>query len=273
MDPNAARANDDAYANAAHIAGAADYPPRWRARAEAFRAQAGGEIGVSYGPGPRQAYDLFLPRGAMKDGPRGTVIFVHGGYWRAFDRSTWSHLAAGPLSRGWAVAMPGYDLCPEVRVSEITRQIAAATAAIAARMPGPLVLTGHSAGGHLVARMGCPDVDLPGDVRAAITRIVPISPLADLEPLIETTMNDDLRLDRTEARAESPLHHPRPGAEVTVWVGGAERPAFLDQARWLAGAWDCACEVDPGRHHFDVIDALEDGASPLVERLVGDRAG
>ncbi len=269
MDPNAASANDDAYANAAHIPGAADYPPRWQARAAAFRAQAGGELGVPYGKGARQAYDLFLPPGGLPDGPRGTVIFVHGGYWRGFDPGVWSHLATGPLARGWAVAMPGYDLCPAVRIGQITRQIAAATEAVAARMPGPLVLTGHSAGGHLVARMGCADVPLAAATRARIARIVPISPLSDLAPLIDTAMNDDLRLDAEEARRESPLHHPRPAAEVTVWVGAAERPAFLDQARRLAVAWDCPCVVDPGRHHFDVIDALEDGGSPLVKRLVG----
>ena len=49
-----------------------------------------------------------------------------------------------------------------------------------------------------------------------------------------------------------------------VWVGGQERPAFLWQARVLAEEWDCPWTVDPGRHHFDVIDGLEDGESPLM---------
>ncbi len=42
--------------------------------------------------------------------------------------------------------MPSYDLCPTIRISGITAQIARAVTAIAARMDGPLVLTGHSAG-------------------------------------------------------------------------------------------------------------------------------
>ena len=87
---------DDAYANAAHIPGGEAYPARWEARAAAFRAAAGERLrsGLPYGPHPRQRFDLFLPEGT----PRGLVVFVHGGYWRAFDRGTWSHLAGAPRS-------------------------------------------------------------------------------------------------------------------------------------------------------------------------------
>src|SRR5690606_4847646 len=121
------------------------------------------------------------------------------GYWMDFDPTLWSHLAAGPLARGWAVALPCYDLCPDVRIAAITAQVARAVTAIAALVPGPVVLSGHSAGGHLVARMLCPDVALP--VRDRVLRVVPISPLADLVPLLQTGMNATLRLDGAEARA------------------------------------------------------------------------
>jgi arylformamidase len=73
-----------------------------------------GEDRLSYGPGDRHAMDLFLPEGA----PKGLVVFVHGGYWKAFDKSVWSHLAAGPLAHGFAVAMPSYTLCPDIRIYE-----------------------------------------------------------------------------------------------------------------------------------------------------------
>lgn len=257
---------DDAYANAAHIPGAEAYPPRWAAEAAAFRDSLGARAatGLRYGDGAREVFDLFQPEGPAK----GCVIFVHGGYWKAFDRSTWSHLAAGPLARGWAVAMPSYTLCPEARISEITGQIATAVTAVAGATEGPLVLTGHSAGGHLVARMLAPGM-LPDAVAARIARVVPISPLSDLGPLLRTSMNEVLRLDPEEARAESPLHQPAPAVPVTVWAGADERPAFLDQAYWLARAWGASCEVVPGRHHFDVIDALADEDSDLVALLTG----
>ncbi|TMM52762.1 alpha/beta hydrolase [Sulfitobacter sabulilitoris] len=256
---------DDAYANAAHIPGAEAFPPRWEAAAAAFRKTLGAraELGVSYGPSDRQAYDFFHPQGVA----RGTLIFVHGGYWKAFDRSVWSHLAAGAIDKGWAVAMPSYDLCPDVRISEITRQIAAAVTAIAERTQGDIVLAGHSAGGHLVARMLDPLV-LPDSVRSRIARVVPISPIADLAPLMQTSMNDILRIDTAEAQAESPINMAVPrGPKLSVWVGADERPAFLEQAEALARTWGATHVVVAGKHHFDVIDALADPKSDLTALL------
>ena len=258
---------DDAYANAAYIPDADSYPPRWQAAAEACRQRlaVAGRVrpGLMYGHGTRQALDLFLPDKTA----RGLVMFVHGGYWRRFDRSDWSHLCEGVRAHGGACAMPSYDLCPRVRIRDITRQIVQAVSAAAREVPGPVILTGHSAGGHLVARMCAPGL-LPADVADRLAHVMPISPLSDLRPLMQTSINDDLRLDEAEAAAESPVHQPAPRVPVTVWVGGAERPAFLDQARWLARAWGAGHVVDEGKHHFDVIDALEHTDSPMVRRLL-----
>ncbi len=256
--------NDDAYANAAYIPGADEFPPAWEEAAAGFRARSRARLDLAYGPAERERFDLFLP----DDAPRGLVVFVHGGYWRAFGRQTWSHLAEGPMRRGWAVAMPSYTLAPEARIARITAQIARAVDAAAAEVDGPVALTGHSAGGHLVARMLQADVGLA--VADRLVRCVPISPLADLRPLIETGMNDDLRLDPDEARAESPAlaARSRP-VPTTIWVGADERPAFLDQARWLAEAWGVPLHVAPGRHHFDVIAPLADPESDLVRAVIG----
>ena len=260
---------DDAYANAPHIPGSEDYPPRWASEAAEFRAALGerAQLNLSYGPSERQAYDLFLPEAAAQ----GTLIFVHGGFWRAFDRTSWSHFAQGALARGWRVAMPSYDLCPSVRIPMITQQIAQAVCTIAYGQSGPLTLAGHSAGGHLVARMLDPGI-LPQAVLSRIRHCMPISPLCDLEPLIETAMNADFRLDMVTAQAESPLLQPQPETPVTVWVGAAERPAFLDQALWLAQHWECEHVVAPERHHFDVIDRLKDETSSMVARLTPEVA-
>ncbi|WP_299047023.1 alpha/beta hydrolase [uncultured Tateyamaria sp.] len=255
---------DDAYANGAYIEGAADYPPRWAAEAEAFRTSLGARarLGLSYGPSERMALDHFMPEGEA----RGTLIFVHGGYWLKFDRSCWSHLAAGALARGWCVAMPSYDLCPHVRIAGITQQIAQAVMAVADGSMGPISLAGHSAGGHLVSRMLAPGM-LPASVTSRLTHVLPISPVSDLEPLLQTAMNADFGMDTAMARAESPVHQPKPGTPVTVWVGADERPVFLDQARWLAEAWDVDPVVTQGAHHFDVIDALTDPHGDMIRRL------
>ncbi len=259
---------DDAYANGDHIANAAAYPPRWADAAEAFRkalsAAGRARLGLAYGASVRQALDLFLPEGQAS----GLTVFVHGGFWRLFDRSSWSHLAEGAVARGQVVAMPSYDLCPEVRIADITRQIATAVSFAAGQASGPIRLTGHSAGGHLVARMLAPGM-LPDAVARRIVHVMPISPLSDLRPLLQTAMNDDFRMDAAMAEAESPLLQPRPEVPVTVWVGADERPAFLDQARWLAEAWGATHVTEPARHHFDVIDGLVRPDSAMMNAFFG----
>jgi acetyl esterase/lipase len=258
--------NDIAYANADFIPDAASYPPRWSEDARLFREREASlgraRLNHAYGPGERNRLDLFHPKGQA----RGVVVFVHGGYWLRFDRSFWSHFAEGLTARDWAVAMPSYTLAPDARIGRIAREIAAATDAAAKLVQGPVRLTGHSAGGHLVARIACADISL--SCRDRLQHVVPISPVAELEPLLETSMNADLRIDKDEAATESPTRHPAPGIPVTVWVGAEERPAFLDQARWLAEAWDAPCRIAPGRHHFDVLDDLRTADGPLTQAIL-----
>lgn len=259
---------DDAYANAAYIPGAEAMPAAWAARAAAFREgmieQGLAELDVSYGETARQRFDLFYPG----ETPKGVLVFVHGGYWLRFDKSYWSHLAGGALANGWAVAMPSYDLCPEVSIAQITKQITNAVRTIAGMVAGPISLAGHSAGGHLVARM-LEHGRFNPDISSRFQSVMPISPVADLRPLLRTSMNEAFKLDEAGAIAESPtfMRH-RVAVPVTVWVGGAERPAFLEQAEGLAAAWGCARVVVPDEHHFNVIDPLSDPKSDMVSRLI-----
>ena len=253
---------DRAYQNGPFIPGSETFADELARDAAAYRAFCGGRLraDLPYGPGARQQFDLILPEGAA----RGLMVFVHGGYWLAFGRQSWSHYAAGALARGWAVALPSYTLAPEARIAQMTQEIAAAVQAAAGLVAGPVVVTGHSAGGHLSARMGCADIDLP-----RLARVVPISPLADLETLTLTAMNDKLHLDAAEVASESPCRLPRrAGVDAHVWVGGNERPAFLWQARILAEDWACRWTVAPGHHHFSVIDDLRDPSSALMAALL-----
>jgi alpha-beta hydrolase superfamily lysophospholipase len=156
-----------------------------------------------------------------------------------------------------------------VRIADITRQIAAAITKIADRTFGPLALAGHSAGGHLVCRMTDPLV-LPSEIRERIKQIVPISPLGDLAPLMDTAMNEILRIDAAEVQAESPVNMAPPhGLDVSIWVGANERPAFLEQAEQLARTWGARRVIEDGKHHFDVIDGLTDPDGPMVKALLG----
>lgn len=266
---------NDAYANSAHIEDSASYPPRWRQQAQAWRdalaAQGLAELDTAYGEAPRQRYDLFRPKGPSK----GLAVFVHGGYWRAFDKSTWSHLAAGAQAQGWSVLMPGYTLAPQASIAQITCEIAQAIDHASARIDGPMVLSGHSAGGHLVTRMVCASSALSPQAQDRIQRVVSISGVHDLRPLCWTDMNQDLRLDDAQAEAESPLLlRPNTTATLTAWVGSQERPAFVRQTDALVAVWgglgaDIQGHHAAGRHHFDVIDELVDPNSALCQAWLG----
>lgn len=263
-----------AYANGVNIPGGDRWPAAWVEPAATFRdrllATGRAKIDLAYGPAPRQRFDLFLPEGA----PKGLVVFVHGGFWMALDKSFWSHLASGPLARGYAVAMPSYTLAPESRIASITAETGSAITAAAGMVDGPVLLTGHSAGGHLVSRMITTTSPLPPAVLARIRNVVSISGLHDMRPLMGAGMNVTLHIDEAEALAESPaLLRPIADARITCWVGSAERSEFVRQNALLANIWTglgarTRTVVEPDRHHFNIIDGLTDPDHPLTLTLL-----
>ena len=267
---------DDAYTNGANIPGGDRWPDAWAGPAKAYReerAAAGkAKLGLAYGDRPRNRFDLFLPEAE----PKGLVVFVHGGYWMRFDQSFWSHLARGPVENGYAVAMPTYTLCPENRIAGIATEIGQAVEKIAGMVRGPIHLAGHSAGGHLAARLVCTNSTLSRDVLSRVRNVVSISGLHDLRPILRTALNETLRMDHAEAMAESPLFlEPVEGVRVTCWVGGGERSEFIRQSKLLANAWigvggATAYVEEPDRHHFNIIDGLADPTHPLTRTLLAD---
>ena len=266
---------DDAYTNGANIPGGDRWPAAWVAPAKEFRDRLSGldraRLGLAYGAKPRNRFDLFMPEGT----PKGLVVYVHGGYWMALDNSYWSHLAGGAVAHGYAVAMPSYTLCPEVGIADIVIEIGAAISKAAETVEGPIMLTGHSAGGHLVSRMVSRTTPLPPAISARIRHVVSISGVHDLRPLMNTRMNETLRINEAEALAESPaMLRPMDDVRITCWVGGGERAEFLRQNALLANVWTglgatTNAVVEPDRHHFNVIDGLANPDHPLTRALLG----
>jgi len=261
---------DDAYSNAKYIPDSDKIVDLWNSAAKTFRQQTPSTLDIPYGENPRERFDLFMPSSS----PKGLVIFIHGGYWLEFDKSSWSHLAAGSVANGWAVCIPSYDLCPSVHIRDITKQVGAAITKAVSIVDGPINITGHSAGGHLAVRMGCTTTPLFSSVTNRVKNIVGISGLYDLNPLMQTSMNKDLRITETEAANESPvLLEPITAISFTSWVGALERPEFLRQSKLLQTTWhkrgiSVAYNEAENRHHFDVITPLEDRDSSLVKALL-----
>lgn len=250
---------DDAYSNGAYIDGADEIVAGWAARAGAM-------VPDEVLPG----VDLYLPESAVQ----GLTIIVHGGYWMAFSGRDFAHLAAGPRAAGQAVAMNSYTLAPDARIAEITKEVAHAICVAAERINGPIRLTGHSAGGHLVTRMLCEGV-LPDNVANRIVHTLTVSGVHDLRPLLRTRMNETLRLTQNEAELESPaLLTPRPDTRLTCVVGAEERPEFRRQNALLANIWmglgaDAMAVELPDENHFTIIAGLETPDGALTKLLLG----
>jgi len=252
--------------------------PQWLARfassSREVRAALAPKLDLRYGPGPKETLDLFLPVGR----PRGTFVFLHGGYWRALDKSDFSFVAQPFVAQGHAVAVANYDLCPDVSIATIVDQCRRAVAWIAREGEAHgadgdrVVVGGHSAGGHLVAMLYLADWAGAGFGREPFAAGVSLSGVHDLAPLVQFSFNADFRLDDAEAARMSPVRAaPRSGAPLVVAVGADETSEFIRQTRILWDAWPGnrpagadAPLIIPGRHHFSVVADYADPTSEIT---------
>lgn len=240
----------------------------WTRDAAAYRLQHAPRP-MRYGPGSRNTVDLFAG-----DGQGPIVVFIHGGYWQALDGSSFSHCARGLNAHGIDVAVPTYDLCPQVSIDAIIQQMRAAARELA-RLGRPLVISGHSAGGHLAACMLATDwqaldASLPKEL---VIAAYAISGLFDLMPLVETSINKALGLDAASARAVSPLFWKPPmQSSLDAVVGEKESAEYHRQSRTIAGTWGAAglatrFGLVAAANHFTAIAPLAEADTPMVLRL------
>ena len=245
-----------------------DFFVRWASRSAIAREQLSGYLDFAYGPGPKQSLDFFP---ASSNKPIGLLVFIHGGYWRTLDKADFSFVAEPFVKAQVSVAAINYSLCPAVEIADIVRECRSAIAWLHANTSRfdlngkPIVIAGHSAGGHLAAMMIATQSPATGGWCDRIAGAVAVSGLFDLEPLVHTSMNADLRLNEESAKAVSPVYLlPQVMAPILLVGGGAESAEFQRQNRLLKNAWPKTCSspaVIPGRHHFSTVDYFADPAS------------
>ncbi|HEV7413417.1 MAG TPA: alpha/beta hydrolase [Casimicrobiaceae bacterium] len=246
---------------------------RWSAESAAARSRLDSRLGIRYGSGPKQTLDLF-----PAESPRGALLFIHGGYWRALDKDDHSFVAPAFVDEGVGVVVINYDLCPNVSIAHIVEECRQAVAWLwregqSQGVPVErLFIAGHSAGGHLVAMLYTTDWRRYGVPVDAIRGGLSISGVFDLEPLIQVSFNADLKLDSGKARALSPIHcTSEVRAPLLLAVGSGETSEFSRQSWLLWERWpECrpAAAHSPlfiaGRHHYSVMSELGDRTSELT---------
>ncbi len=225
-------------------------------------------LDVRYGDGPKETLDVFPA--VAPNAP--VLIYLHGGYWRALDKSDFSFVAPSFVADGAMVVAPNYALCPAVTIEEIALQMVKAVAwtwrhaADHGGDPNRMALVGHSAGAHLAAMLlSCRwkqvDDSLP---LSPVAGALAISGLYDLEPIRRTAfLQDDLRLTPTQVNRLSPAFFPRPKVgKLYAVVGADESGEFIRHNQLIRDQWGPTavpvCETVPGKNHFSVLESLAD---------------
>jgi arylformamidase len=229
---------------------------------------------LAFGSTRGQRLDVFY--GYENDAP--TLIFIHGGYWRALDKADFSFIAGAFTSKGVNVVLTNYDLCPSVSLREICRQQAEAVAWVYRNSfrlglnKDKIIVSGHSAGGHLSALMLTAHWkllgnDLPVDlVKGAIA----LSGLFDLRPVSQAPfLAKDLRLSKAEAIRLSPAFmKPATNAPLITAVGELESEAFQRQTGLIEKAWPDNFKARipaQGANHFSICDHFATPGDKLFE--------
>lgn len=252
---------------------AASIVPAWWKRAAVTRQRYAAMGDLKYGSHPREVLDLFRAKNS-----RGTLVFIHGGYWRSFSKLETSWVADGFLEQGYSVALINYPLCPDVTLAHIRASVVSAFAylyreVLTENEKRNIVVTGHSAGGHLAAlhlATDWRDFKLPEN---PVNGVISLSGVFDVEPLIKVSINSDLRLT---VKTAQPLNlissEPKSKAKLVLAVGALESEEFHRQSADLAKSWINLAPrliVVPDLNHYTIVDSLADGQGHL-HRLACD---
>jgi arylformamidase len=245
----------------------------WKTKSAIAREKSKCFLNIAYGSDVDETLDIFLSKN--KNSP--CLVFIHGGYWRASDKSEFSFIAAEFAKAGATVFVVNYALAPRVTMEKIVAQIHLATqwifkhAAQYGANPEKIYVSGHSAGGHLTTMMMTSTWDkYPNSL---IKGGLSISGLYDLEPLVQASfLNTILKLDPVRARNLSPAFK-NPQGQIPLWtcVGGDESSEFHRQNQLIAQAWPMHFQEDipmPGNNHFTIMDAMADHSSPLHQGIL-----
>ncbi len=248
-----------------------------KARSAEARERLDCRLNVAYGDTLRQILDVFPA--AAPGAP--VFFFIHGGYWRAFEKDQFSEAVEPVIAAGGAAVTPEYELCPNVTIPNIVDQVRRSLVWTFNNIgehngdPHRIHVCGHSAGGQLTGMMMATDwrtdYGLPADL---VTGAIPISGVFDIEPHRHTDLQEVLGLTAETAAANSPQHLPLHfEGPVICAVGGGESESFKRQSKDFTQK----CRVQGleaeylemgSDNHLDVTNRLAEPDHPLTRAIL-----
>ena len=234
------------------------------------------DLDVEYGDSPGQRLDVFP---AKRDGAP-VFVFIHGGYFRALDKSGYRYIAGLMHRLGMTCVLVNYDLVPTVRVADIVEQIHRAFRWIGANIhswngdAGEICLCGHSVGAFLAAKI-LEQGD--GAEYPAVRRALLLSGLYDLAPMRRSYLNEILALGAEDVATLSPVNFTlRQRPEILIAVGEDETDEFVRQSTTYSGKLrddgvDHRCLVLPGINHYTMARLLAKRGNVISDWVSGIR--
>lgn len=226
---------------------------------------------LSLGQGTDMVADLWSTSAT----PKGTVVMLHGGFWREhIDRAHTSHMGQALADEGWLAISVEYPRTPgnpdrthqavQAALTELLQSGITAT--------GPTVLLGHSAGGQLALWATAAQL-LP------FTRVVALAPVTSLEQAEEQNLGEGaVRSFLGEPAGSRPDLDPyrlaTPSVPTLIIHGEQDQRVPVEMSRtYVSNRPEVQLHTLPLADHFDLIDpqsahwpavrnALHEAASP-----------
>lgn len=222
-----------------------------------------------YGTEPLQTMDIF---------PSPTknsliLIFIHGGYWRALDKKSYSFVAAPFVENHMTVCVINYRLIPTVNMERLLGDIKDAIVWIrtnASQYNGDsssIILSGHSAGGHLALMAYLMNQNL----RASIKAICSLSGIFDLEVIKNSYLNKTLQLNVDDVETFSVSNKDLSVIEcpTLLSVGSNETDLFIQQSKdlYIKNKSLAPLQYLEYQHlnHYQIVHRLGQKENPLTQ--------
>jgi acetyl esterase/lipase len=224
----------------------------------------------------RHKLDLYVPKG-QKGFP--VLVFVHGGAWQKGNKAAFEKLGRLFARNGVGTAVTNYRLSPDVRHPVHAQDVARAVAWVHRNIaryggrPDEIFLSGHSAGGHIVALLGADPSYLKavGVPEKDIRGVIPISGVYTIRagqmPKVFGTGAED-------ARGASPLTHIKgKHPPFLILVADKDLKGFDRMAEEFCqalGKAECTARVITAkdRNHGSIVGQMTNQADPATQAVL-----
>jgi len=265
---------DRQYNNRLHVPDYGTYIAKWEMLSRQTEKDFPVVKNIPYAALPREQLDIYP---SLQSSSK-TLVFIHGGYWHKWDKSSFQFIGAAFSNYGITTVLINYPLAPELSIDQISASCRLAIHWIYQNIsayngdPGQLYIAGHSAGGHLSAMLLATDWKLFNLIPDTIKGVCIISGLFNLIPICLSDINKSLKMEMETALQNSPVQLlPATQCPLSIVVGGNETNEFLDQSKELYTCWKESISAEliqiPGLNHYSIVETILDPQSCLHQAM------